>query len=312
MVKIQAATVSNQVVHTRKKKRKHAEGCEHNPVAVESAPEAVNGSESSATTSVPTKTQDGGKKPRRTKKATDGVDRPELLRRDSSTFIESAIPWPDHFQRLSQLHRALNLVYTFCCTRKSFATTLENIRSAVEANLKRELKHDEIAQVVALVPKAINFAYVDEVMLQINLMGADEQFKGGSGNQFILPEQLRDDAEGERKEVLLFEFIDGDLKRQVQHAKTGEPTKATQKLRNERLKMPVFSQKQMLKLIEKRNLKFTSAINAFLNQADEEKMDPVLKLLQESHGDRNPDAPSAAYKGEWHASPDPTVHQHRQ
>jgi DEAD/DEAH box helicase domain-containing protein len=152
----------------------------------------------------------------------------------------------------------------------------------VESNLKRELKHEEVAQVVALVPKAINFAYVDEVMLQINLMGADEQFKGGAGNQFILPEQLRDDAEGDRKEVLLFEFVDGDLKRQVQHAKTGEPTKATQKLRNERLKMPVFSQKQMLNLIEKRNLKFTSAINAYLNQADEEKMDPVLKLLQDS------------------------------
>ena len=281
MVKIQAATVSNQVVHPRKKKRKHAEGCEHNPVAVEGALQAP-GTDSTTTTSVPTKIQDGGKKPRRTKKTANGVDRPDLLRRDSSTFIESAIPWPDHFQRLSQLHRALNLVYTFCCTRKSFATTLENIRSAVEANLKRTLKHEEIAQVVALVPKAINFAYVDEVMLQINLMGADEQFKGGSGNQFILPEQLRDDAEGERKEVLLFEFIDGDLKRQVEHAKTGEPTKATQKLRNERLKMPVFSQKQMLNLIEKRNLKFTSAINAFLNQADEEKMDPVLKILQES------------------------------
>jgi DEAD/DEAH box helicase domain-containing protein len=152
----------------------------------------------------------------------------------------------------------------------------------VEGNLKRKLRADEVAQVVALIPKAINFSYVDEAMLQINLMGADEQFKGGKGNQFILPEQLREDAEGERKEVLLFEFIDGDLKRQIQHSKTGEPSKVGQKLRDERLKMPVFSQKQMLNLIEKRNLKFTSAVNAFLNQSDEEKVDPVLKLLQES------------------------------
>jgi DEAD/DEAH box helicase domain-containing protein len=283
MVQIQAATVSNQVAHNRKRKRKHVEGCEHNPVNLEMA-EVLDGpaaqTETETMMTVPTRTQDGGKKPRRTKKAT--IGEPELVRRDSSAFIDSQIPWPDHFAKLSQLHRTLNLVYTFCCTRKSFATTLENIKSSVEGNLKRELKIEEVAQVVALVPKAINFNYVDEVMLQINLMGADEQFKGGTGNQFILPEQLRDDAEGERKEVLLFEFIDGDLKRQVQHTKTGEPTKATQKLRNERLKMPVYSQKQMLNLIEKRNSKFTSAINAYLNQSDEEKMDPVLKLLQES------------------------------
>ena len=62
--------------------------------------------------------------------------------------------------------------------------------------------------------------------------------------------------------MLYFDFIDGDLKRQVQHSKTGEPTKATRKLEDEELKMPVYSQKQMMKLIEKRNVKFTSAINA--------------------------------------------------
>ncbi|KIW05870.1 hypothetical protein, variant [Verruconis gallopava] len=285
MVKLQAATVSNQVVHTRKRKRQHAEGCEHNPVSIDSVKEPERVSEefpSNLSKPASSKTAQDGKRSRKPKNATDATSPPELARHDSSTLVETSIPWPDHFARLSQLHRALNIVYTFCSSRKSFATTLDNIRSSVEGHIKRTLEVEEVAQVVALVPRSINFSYVDEAMLMINLMGADETFKGGTGNQFILPEQLREGAESERREVLLFEFVDGDLKRQVQHAKTGEPTKATQKLRNERLKMPVFSQKQMLNLIEKRNLKFTSAVNAFLNQADEEKIDPVLKLLQES------------------------------
>ena len=80
--------------------------------------------------------------------------------------------------------------------------------------------------------------------------------------------------------MLLFEFVDGDLKRQVIDPKTGQPTRATQKLRNEELKMPVFSQKSMLKLIEKRNTKFTSAINGYLNQCAADNIDAVEKIRE--------------------------------
>ena len=82
----------------------------------------------------------------------------------------------------------------------------------------------------------------------------------------------------EDSEVLLFEFVDGDLKRQVQHPKTGEAVNPVQKLREEKLKMPVFSQKQMMKLIEKRNVKFESAVNAWLNECAERGVDPVGRL----------------------------------
>lgn len=238
---------------------------------------------SSQTTTVPTKTEDGGAKPRRLNGA---GNRPPLLRRSSSTnLVETTIPWPEHFKQLSQLHRALNLVYTFCCTRKHFATTFENIRSAVEAHIKRPLLIEDVAQVKALVPRAINFAYVDEDMLQVTVMGEEDGVKGGRADHFrSLAEDengRRDRKDGEAEELLLFEFIDGDLKRQVADPKTGQPINAFQHLRREGLKMPVFSQKQMLKLIEKRNAKFTSAINAFLNSSAEEAVDPVIKIQTE-------------------------------
>jgi DEAD/DEAH box helicase domain-containing protein len=277
MPRLKAASVSDQIVRKRKRKTcedepEPADGSTPDPDAIETLTEV------STSSSVPTKTHDGGKKPRRTPKPKGKVGKPTLARHGSSTMIESTVPWPEHFTKLAQTHRALNLVYTFCCTRKHLATTLDNLKSTVEGHIKRELEIDEVAQITALIPRAINFAYVDEAMLQVNLMGAEDNKVGKRAREFTVPEPVPDLQE--HKEVLLFEFIDGDLKRQVQHAKTGEPTKAVQKLRNEDLKMPVFSQKQMMNLIEKRNNKFTSAINGFLNQCAETGIDSITKLKE--------------------------------
>jgi DEAD/DEAH box helicase domain-containing protein len=270
MPQLNAATVSNQVVRKRKRKVREDEQPQPDEAVIDTT----------TTTTVPTKTHDGGKKPRRTPKKSDGAAKPSLSRAGSSAIVETTIPWPEHFTRLAQVHRALNLVYTFCCTRKHLATTLDNLKSTVEANIQRELVVEDVAQITALIPKAIHFAYVDEAMLQVNLVGAEDNGKGKSARDFFVPDPELD--KHDHKEVLLFEFIDGELKRQVQHAKTGEPTKAFQRLRNEDLKMPVFSQKQMMKHIEKRNAKFTSAVNAFLNQCGDEGRDAVTHLQQVS------------------------------
>ena len=166
MVKLQAASLGNQVVHTRKRKRKEVPAEE-----TETASVGTEGDAGEATTPVPTKIQDGGKKPRRTGKSGGNAQKPGSLQRgDSSVVVETAIPWPESFKKLEQIHKALNLVYTFCCTRKHLATTFETIKSSVEGNIGRELAISDVAKVTALVPRAINFAYVDEAMLQVNLM----------------------------------------------------------------------------------------------------------------------------------------------
>lgn len=291
MVKIQAATVSNQAIRKRKREHPGEDGRDPTPPpaglpiprAASDTPEDTAQSTvkiTTTTTTVPTKAQDGGKKPRRTPKAKDG-QHPGVLQSNSSAVVESDIPWPEQFKELEKTFRALNLTYTFFCSRKYLATTFNNFKSTVESHTKRELKIEDVAQITALIPQAINFQYVDEAMLELNMMGLEDNSKGRRAREFVVPDAMaKEDAE--RKEVLLFEFIDGDLKRQVQHAKTGDPTKAAQKLRDEKLKMPVYSQKQMMNLIEKRNAKFTSAVNAFLNQCVEDKIDPVLKLHDES------------------------------
>ncbi|EGO59189.1 hypothetical protein NEUTE1DRAFT_145256 [Neurospora tetrasperma FGSC 2508] len=224
------------------------------------------------------------------------------------TIAESEIEWPAWFKELEKTHRALNLVYTFCSTRKHLATTFETIRSTVESHTKRSLTIEDVAAIVALRPESIQFAYVDELMLQLDVRGAekDETFKtgryAGKSSQSFVPdasvggmtglEGLGDagpDHTGEDeqesksgREVLYFEFIDEDLKRQVQDKKTGVPTKPTRRLRHEHVKMPVYSQKQMTALIEKRNTKFANAVNIFLNRCAAESLDPEMALRSES------------------------------
>ena len=284
MAKLQAATVSNKLVRKRKR-RTIAEGEEGENR------DAVPSENCASTTTVPTKTQDGGKKPRRTPAPNGGASRPSLLRRSSSTFIETTVPWPEQLTKLAQTHRALNLVYTFCCTRKHLATTFETIKQAVEGHIKRELLVEDVARIKALVPRAINFAYVAEETLQVAVLGEEDGIKNGRAKDFrsldlLKEEEVKESTHpGKSKELLLFEFIDGDLKRQVQNAKTGEPIKPFRKLKEEELKMPVYSQKQMMKLIEKRNTKFTSAVNGFLNQCAADGTDPleVLEAIEKPY-----------------------------
>ena len=278
MVKLQASTVGNRIV-TKKKRKRQDEPVEIE--AIDDSPSSIDAP--TTTTTVPTKTEDGGKKPRRTAKD----NRPTLSRKNSSNLVESTIPWPAELNTLAQTHKALNLVYTFCCTRKHFATTFENIRSTVEASIKRELRIEDVARIKTLLPRAITFEYVDEQMLQVALMG-EQDLRGNKSVGDIFPSnpaEERNYREGlgknEPAEVLLFEYIDGDLKRQVQHSKTGEAVNPKRKLREEDLKMPVFSQKQMMKLIEKRNTKFASAINVWLNECAEQGIDPVERLDEE-------------------------------
>jgi DEAD/DEAH box helicase domain-containing protein len=184
-------------------------------------------------------------------------------------------------------------VYTFCCTRKHFATTFDNIKKAVQSQLGqgRELTIEDVARVKVLVPQAVRFEYVDEAKLEVMTAGDQEIAQYGLHKRSSLATSAdmitAEDTDGDfygsdgTRHVLLFEFVDGDLKREVRHPKTGEPTKPTRRMKDEDLKMPVYSQKQMLGLIEKRNAKFSDAINAFLVQCDDDNTDPVESLEKE-------------------------------
>ncbi|UKZ46889.1 hypothetical protein TrVGV298_001100 [Trichoderma virens] len=216
----------------------------------------------------------------------------------SDSSVASPIPWIEALQDLERAHRALNLVYTFCSTRKHVITTLDTLRPAVESHIKRTLTVQDVAQMVALRPEAMKFEYANELMLQLNTRGAqrDDVFKSSQASMSQIPahdvsvggltgdERLGNDAYDQAamdgREVLYLEFIDGDLKRQVLDRETGEATRPNQKLRKEKLKMPVYGQKQMMQLIERRNQKFANAINDFLKRCVDNGEDPEKSLYE--------------------------------
>src|SRR4051794_35120848 len=101
MVKLQAATVSNLVA--KKRKRKAQDLSASQDVSATSGDSAAEGQiVATTTTTLPTKTHDGGKKHRRVAKP--GANTPSLPRSGSSSIVESSIPWPPHFTRLAQTH----------------------------------------------------------------------------------------------------------------------------------------------------------------------------------------------------------------
>ncbi len=219
-------------------------------------------------------------------------DQPQSETKKGQKKEQETPPWPALFASLDKTHRALNLVFTFCSTRKHFATTFEAIRPAVESHIKRKLCIEEVAKIVAVRPEGINFNYVDKSTLELDIKASerkDDSFKLFSKRkeQQVAPDasvggwtdgESLGTAAAEEYEVLFFEFIDGDLKRQVPDKKTGEPTNPQRRLRDEKLQMPVFGQGQMAKLIERRNQRFTNAVNTFLKNCENEKIDPCMAL----------------------------------
>ncbi|TWU75563.1 hypothetical protein ED733_006305 [Metarhizium rileyi] len=222
------------------------------------------------------------------------------VEKEASLRTCCVMEWPDTFKALEKTHKALNLVFTFCCSRKHLTTTFETIRPTVETHIRKPLTEEEVALIVALRPEGINFAYVDELMLQLDVRGSerDDTFKSSNSSRSQAPahdasvggwtgiesidDYSRNPMGAGNREVLFFEFIDGDLKRQVQDKKTGEPVRPNRRLREEQLKIPIYGQKQMTQLIERRNLKFSNAINCFLNKCAEDGLDPDVTLRQQA------------------------------
>lgn len=123
------------------------------------------------------------------------------------------------------------------------------LKSAVEGQTKKELTVEDVAQMKFLVPKSMRFAYVDEELLQIHVMGqAKDVYEVG---------------EETPRMVLFLEFPDGEVK--------------------QRSGAPAVSQKAVLALIKKRNEDFVAAVNNFLNGCAEKGVDAVERLMDGCH-----------------------------
>lgn len=202
---------------------------------------------------------------------------PQLSRDDTSVstgsndslIVTSLHEWPDYFKNLEKVFQSLNTVYTFCCARKHLATTFDTIKSSVENLLRKPLTIEDIAQIKWLMPDSINFDYIDEDSLAVHILEQGERWSEKAHHDLFKEKR----QSGPVQNVLLFEFVDGELKRKINREKEGHG----RRLRPE-LKMPTFTPAAMKKLIDKRNVKFTRAVNKYINQSFEDAVDPVAQI----------------------------------
>ncbi|KAL2120492.1 hypothetical protein VTJ04DRAFT_4519 [Mycothermus thermophilus] len=261
-------------------------------------------------------TKASNRKKATTSKTTNATAKKPKTTTKTTPSTDKTCPWPPYFTHLEKVHRALSLVATFLSARRQVAPTLDTLRPAVEGHTRCPLTVEDVAGVVALLASrgtggvgtpnneatgaddedgdgdgekagagpsqhhqhqqapesvTVRFEYVDEDELAISMGEAEKD-----------PALIREPAPpGPAKQVLVFEFLDGELKRASAGTKSaGNSAAASNRVRDreDKMKMPVYSQAQMTRLIERRNAKFVQAANGFIERCVREGLDPELVL----------------------------------
>ncbi|KAJ3835906.1 DEAD/H helicase [Lentinula raphanica] len=189
-----------------------------------------------------------------TKRASEDADhgktkKPRTVK--TKTEQRSCDHWPQYF------HSALNTVLAFITSRKQLATTFPSIRSSVENVTKQPLDMSQVAELKALLPEIITFAYVPRNQIQVNSTAKSSKDEPDFS-------AFSRDPSKETDHVLLLEFA--------------ESWKGTTGGTSENLLPATRTLAATKKLIEKRNDRFIKAVNELL--AAVSSTDDPVSLLQ--------------------------------
>ncbi|KAJ7445770.1 P-loop containing nucleoside triphosphate hydrolase protein [Mycena galericulata] len=193
-------------------------------------------------------------------------ERPSKKRQISKTVTQAV--WPQYFHDLFKVFKALNTVLAFVSSRKQLATSFHTIRSSVESLLKLLIPLHR-----TLLPELIKFAYMprNEIMVQ----------DAESSNKPNFRITAADSDERQEDHVLILEFVDKSNGKKVESA--------TQMLTAPSSLTPAA----MKKLVEKRNEKYSQAVNELIHAMGDAD-DPValLKAAARDHIPINPSEPT--------------------
>ncbi|CDO70744.1 hypothetical protein BN946_scf184798.g59 [Trametes cinnabarina] len=184
--------------------------------------------------------------------------------------VEPAPEWPDYFSNLLKVYKALNTVLAFCSSRKNFAITFPVVRSSVEALLHAPLELEKVAELKALLPEIVKFAYTPRTELRIHSdqhvgSGKRERSPDFSAFQTAGASSSRLNDVDEDEHVLVLDFLDNSRGKKT--ATTGLAYALP----------PALTPAATKKLIERRNQRFVEAVNELLRATPVDD-DPVALL----------------------------------
>ncbi|EMD38568.1 hypothetical protein CERSUDRAFT_82843 [Gelatoporia subvermispora B] len=191
--------------------------------------------------------------------------------------------WPQHFQYLYKVFKALNTVLAFCSSRKNFAITFPVVRLSVEQLLKEPLELARVAELKALLPDTVKFAYIPREELRIHGDSQETSSRRERSPDFAAfatsgasSSKLDDQAE----HVLVLDFMENSRGKKSTNQGFGYTLP------------PALTPAAMKRLVERRNSRFVDAINELL-EATRQGEDPVA-LLQAAARDHIPINPSGS------------------
>ncbi|KAG8953362.1 hypothetical protein FRC03_011793, partial [Tulasnella sp. 419] len=161
--------------------------------------------------------------------------------------------WPQHFHDLFRIFKALNTVIAFCSSRQHIATTFSVVRKSVEGITKKPLELANVAEIKAIIPELIRFAYIPAADLRIHSDKGSQpegRSKSGRDDDIYAPQtsSIKDD-----EQVLVLDFVE---------QKKGK--KESSGPLNSYSLPPSLTPQALKKLIEKRNERFAHAVNELI------------------------------------------------
>jgi len=180
--------------------------------------------------------------------------------------------WSNDFKELKTIHFRICSYFTFLSSRKHVITTFDLLKVAPEKAIRRKLQILDLARIKALIPDDVIFDYFDENQFVLE----DKHFtwKNGFEQKENDMFELKDEFGNIKpfKQLLIFEFIDGDLSK----------SRANTAFKRE-IKVPQYSPDSIKRLILKRTQKFNENISSFLGLCERTHVaDPWAKLTDEA------------------------------
>ncbi|QRV88778.1 DEAD/DEAH box helicase [Ceratobasidium sp. AG-Ba] len=195
--------------------------------------------------------------------------------------------WPVFFQDLFKVFKALNTVIAFCSSRKHLALTFPVVRKSVEGLLKRPLELERVAQIKALIPELVRFAYFNAHELRVNAASASDEkdkFDVYDPSNFAAPAD-------ENEQVLVLDFVESNS--------GSRPPRGSAPANGYMLPV-ALTPAAIKKLIEKRNERFSAAVDELVSACRATSEDPVV-LITNAAQDHIPVDPTAILE-QRHAS----------
>ena len=187
----------------------------------------------------------------------------------SATFDDQ----DEQFKELRKIFFRLNTFYTFLMSRKHVITTFDTLKKPIEKDIKRKLGPLDLAKIAFLLPRDVVFKYMDinQFHTESKVFSMKSGFEQKSNDIFELKPEDNENGESEETQVLMFEFIDGDMSRKLSRREF-----------KTQVKMPDFSPEAMRKMISQRRKIFERSLQKFISEQIHKGQNPWKVLSNEA------------------------------